>query len=326
MTSRERFLLTMRLGNPDRVPLFEEGIRDSVLHDWREQGLPPGKDIQQMFQFDRREEIDTNLEHGLDLARLSEERSGLDRLREKLESNDPSRLGSNWSNRTDDWSTSEHVLMLRVHEGFFLSMGVEDWDGFSDAIYLLKDKPDFVREALTIQGEFSAKLAERVLQDVQIDAAVFSEPIGGNHGPLISPQMYHEFMHPSFTPVLDVLRRFGVENIIYRTYANSRILIPGIMDLGFNCLWAVERNSQEMDYLELRREFGPRLRLIGGIDRDVLRHDKGGIKRELEDKVPPLLVEGGYIPLADGRIREDVPFENYLFYRRLLEHISRNYK
>ncbi len=326
MTSRERFLLTMRLGNPDRVPLFEEGIRDAVLRDWREQGLPPGKDLDQMFQFDHREEIDTDLDHGLDLARLSEERSGLDRLREKLDSNDPSRLGSNWSNRTGDWSTREHVLMLRVHEGFFLSMGVEDWEGFSDAIYLLKDKPDFVREALTIQGEFSAKLAERVLQDVQIDAALFSEPIGGNHGPLISPQMYQEFMHPSFKPVLDVLRRFGVENIIYRTYANSRILIPGIVDLGFNCLWAVERNSQEMDYLELRREFGPRLRLIGGIDRDVLRLDKGGIKRELEEKVPPLLAEGGYIPLADGRIREDVPFENYLFYRRLLEQISQNYQ
>jgi uroporphyrinogen decarboxylase len=177
---------------------------------------------------------------------------------------------------------------------------------------------------LTIQGEFSARLTERVLQDVQIDAAVFSEPIGGNHGPLISPQMYQEFMHPSFEPVLDVLRKFGVENIIYRTYANTRILIPGIMDLGFNCLWAVERNNQEMDYIELRREFGPRLRLIGGIDRDVLRHDKGGIRRELEEKVPPLLAEGGYIPLADGRIREDVPFENYLFYRRLLEQVVQN--
>ena len=66
MTNRERFLLTMRLGNPDRVPLFEEGIRDAVLRDWREQGLPSGKDLHQMFKFDRREEIETDLEHGLD--------------------------------------------------------------------------------------------------------------------------------------------------------------------------------------------------------------------------------------------------------------------
>ena len=102
MTSLERFLLTMRLGNPDRVPLFEEGIRDAVLRDWREQGLSPGKDLLQMFQFDRREEIETDLEHGFDLVKTSEERSGLDRLRENMDPNDPSRLGSNWSNRAGD--------------------------------------------------------------------------------------------------------------------------------------------------------------------------------------------------------------------------------
>jgi hypothetical protein len=61
--------------------------------------------------------------------------------------------------------------------------------------------------------------------------------------------------------------------------------------------------------------------LIGGIDTDSLRQSKDAIRRELEEKVPPLLAVGGYIPLADGRVREDVPFENYVFYRRLLGEI-----
>jgi hypothetical protein len=64
------------------------------------------------------------------------------------------------------------------------------------------------------------------------------------------------------------------------------------------------------------------LRLIGGIDTDLLRGDKRGIKREIEEKVPPLLADGGYIPLADGRIRADVHFENYRYYRQLLEEIT----
>jgi hypothetical protein len=77
-----------------------------------------------------------------------------------------------------------------------------------------------------------------------------------------------------------------------------------------------------MDYRELRHEFGRDLRLIGGIDLDVLRRDKDAILREVQEKVPPLLAEGGYVPLADGRVREDVPFENYVYYRRLLEQIT----
>jgi hypothetical protein len=77
-----------------------------------------------------------------------------------------------------------------------------------------------------------------------------------------------------------------------------------------------------MDYQSLRREFGRDLRLIGGIDLDALRKDKEAIRQEIEDKVPPLVEEGGYIPLADGRIRADVPFENYIYYRQLLEKVT----
>ncbi|MCP4903087.1 MAG: hypothetical protein GY906_39490, partial [bacterium] len=64
--------------------------------------------------------------------------------------------------------------------------------------------------------------------------------------------------------------------------------------------------------------FGTDLRLIGGIDLDVLRQDRAAIRRELETKVPPLLAEGRYIPLADGRVRADMPFDNYLYYREFL--------
>lgn len=76
-----------------------------------------------------------------------------------------------------------------------------------------------------------------------------------------------------------------------------------------------------MDYRALRKEYGRELRLIGGIDLDILRRDKESIRREIEEKVPPLLADGGYVPLADGRVREDIPFKNYLYYRRLLEDV-----
>jgi hypothetical protein len=76
-----------------------------------------------------------------------------------------------------------------------------------------------------------------------------------------------------------------------------------------------------MDYRDLRMEFGKDLRLIGGIDLDALRKDKDAIRREIEDKVLSLIAEGGYIPLADGRIRKEISFENYVYYRQLLEQV-----
>jgi len=212
--------------------------------------------------------------------------------------------------------------MLRIHRGFFQTMGVRDWSRFREVIYLLADEPAFVREAMAIQGEFAAGLAEKILGQVEVDAVIFSEPIGGNDRPLLSPPMYEEFVLTSYEPVLGIVRRYGVETIILRTYANARLLIPSILKWGFNCLWACEVNLAAMDYRDLRQEFGRDLRLIGGIDLDTLRQGKAAIRREVEEKVPPLVGSGGYIPLADGRVRPDVPFENYVYYRQLLAEVT----
>jgi len=134
--------------------------------------------------------------------------------------------------------------------------------------------------------------------------------------------MYEDFVLTSYEPLLSLLKRHRVETIIFRTFANGRLLIPSILKWGFNCLWACEVNIDAMDYRSLRREFGRDLGLIGGIDLDVLHRDKESIRREIEEKVPSLLADGAYIPLADGRVREDVPFENYAYYRRLLEQVT----
>jgi uroporphyrinogen-III decarboxylase len=155
-----------------------------------------------------------------------------------------------------------------------------------------------------------------------VDAVLFSEPIGGNYGPLISPQMYEDMVLRSYEPVLNVLNKYEVETIVLVTYANARVLVPSMLKWGFNCLWACEVNVDAMDYRDLRREFGRDLRLIGGIDLDALRRDKEAIRREVEEKVPPLVTDGGYVPLADGRVRADVPLENYVYYRKLLEQVT----
>jgi hypothetical protein len=322
MNSRERFRETMRYGRPDRVPYFEEGIRDEVLKAWQKQGLPRDANLSQMFPSDQRDEILVDLEPLPKLKRWPTSRPELEALRRSLNPDDRRRLPSQWPKRVRAWQTRDHVLMLRVHRGFFLSMGVHDWGRFTEVVRLLIDDPAFVREAMAIQAELAAGLAERVLGEVEIDGAVFTEPIGGNDGPLISPRMYEEFVLTSYKPVFDVLSRHGVETIVFRTFANSRMLIPSILKWGFTCLWACEVNIEAMDYRDLRREFGRDLRLIGGIDLDALRRDKETIRREIQEKVPPLVADGGYVPLADGRVREDVRFENYVYYRRLLEKVT----
>jgi hypothetical protein len=114
-----------------------------------------------------------------------------------------------------------------------------------------------------------------------------------------------------------------VETIVFKTYANARLLLPAVLEAGFNCLWAFEVNTRAMDYRALRGEFGLRLALIGGIDLDTVLQGREAVWWEMETRVRPLLAQGRYIPLADGRVRENVTFRCYADYRRLLEAVAR---
>ena len=322
LSGRQRFRETMRYGAPDRVPYFAEGLRDGVVESWHEQGLPPDADVADLYAFDRRERVPVDLApRGAESVRPTSRRE-LAELRRCLDPDDPDRLPNDWPRRVAAWRAREHVLELPIHHGFFLTMGVGDWRSFEEAVFLLADAPGLVRETLTLHAALAARLADRILADVEVDFASFSEPIAGGDGPLLSPQTYEQVVLASYRPILDVLRRRGVETIVLVTYANARPLLPPAVRAGFNCLWACEAGGEAMDYLSVRREFGRDLRLIGGIDLDVLLADEAAIRSEIERKVPPLLAEGGYIPLADGRVRANVPYENYRHYRRMLEQVT----
>ncbi len=322
MNSRERFCRTVRYEIPDRVPLFEEGIRAEVIQTWHGQGLAPHAHLPEIFSYDRYERIEPELKPRPRQAAWPSSMRDLESYRRLLNPEDPDRLGEDWPSCVARWRRRDYPLLLSVTDGLFLSLGVDGWRTFSEAVARLACEPHWSLATMRIHGEFSAGLTERILKDVEIDAAVFVEPICDNHGPLVSPQMYEEYALKAYQPVLEVLRRHGVGTIIFMTWANARLLLQRVVKYGFNCLWAYERNAKAMDYLDLRREFGRDLRLIGGIDLDRIREGGDALRREVLENAPPLLADGGYIPLADGRVREDVPYSNYLRYRRLLEEVS----
>jgi hypothetical protein len=320
MNSRQRFLETMGGGRPDHPPLFPEGIREEVLQAWKAQGLPAGARLEDRFHYDDFDELDPDIYPRPGIADWSDRKGALRRLRRRLDPDDPRRLPEDWAVKAREWKDRPHALFLRIHQGLFLSLGVEGWRGFAEAIPLLADEPGFVSEVLAIQAGFASRLAENILREVEVDAVVFSEPIAGNHGPLVSPRMYRELVVPSLDPIFEVLERYRVAVRVWRSYANPGALIPVAAGARFNALWACEAPPEAVDYHHLRGELGLGIGLIGGIDTDILYGEQSDIRRAVE-AVLPLVETGRFLPLADGRVREDVPYRNYVFYRSVLEEL-----
>jgi hypothetical protein len=317
MNQRQRFYESLNYGSPDRIPYFEEGIREDTLAAWGAQGHLSNADLRDQFPADGREEIRLTVDPLPEFQEWPADFKDLDNLRQRLDATDLSRISKTWPAEVDRLNARDHVLMIRPHEGLYLSLGVENGATFTRLMYQLADTPDFVREFMRIQGEFAAALTEQVLQEVEVDALVFSEPIGDNNGSLISPQMYEDLVLPSYQPLLDLAPRYGIKTIICRTYASMKVLIPSLLKWGIDCLWACEVEQGVMNYPALRQEFGQDLKLIGGIDLDALRDGKAAIRQAIAE-IAPVVADGAFIPLADGRVRSDVPYENYVYYRELL--------
>ena len=89
------------------------------------------------------------------------------------------------------------------------------------------------------------------------------------------------------------------------------------IEIGIDAHWPLEA-AAGMDPINVRRKYGERLALYGGIDKRELSKDKEAIRREVHRKIQPMLdLGGGYVPTVDHTIPPDVPLGNFLYYLEL---------
>ena len=79
-----------------------------------------------------------------------------------------------------------------------------------------------------------------------------------------------------------------------------------------------------MEVVEVRKNF-PRLQILGGIDKRAVAAGKEAIDAELEARLPFMLPRGGYIPYVDHLVPSDVPWKNFVYYRRQVEAMAKQY-
>ena len=73
-----------------------------------------------------------------------------------------------------------------------------------------------------------------------------------------------------------------------------------------------------VDVVELGKKY-PDILISGGIDKRIIAEGGDAIKRHLEYIMPAMRQRGGYIPTCDHGVPEEVSFENYLLFRKLLK-------
>jgi len=314
--ARDRFLKAMNYEVCDRPPLWEEGIVDETWEAWRPQGLESPESFRQRYPFDRHETVDPDLFPKPEFQHRDQ--NGFAELRGRYVPDIAERLPEGWPSQAEPWACREHPLGVTVSRGLLLSCGIRNWNGLTTVLEALYDSPREIDATMECVVDMALSLLGEVRDKTTVDFAVFNEPIASFHGPVVSPEHYRRFCFGPYTRLLDILRARGVGLVVVRTWGNALPLISLWVELGFSALWNDHCNAGGVAYTALRRRFGKELCLIGGIDSRALYADRAAIDRTVENTVPALLESGGYLPMLDDRVRKEVPYENYRYYRERL--------
>lgn len=99
-----------------------------------------------------------------------------------------------------------------------------------------------------------------------VDALVFADDWGGQHGPLIAPALWRELFKPLYRDYVELAHRHGKYAFMHSD-GHIAAILPDLVEIGLDAL-----NAQifTMDVEALGREFAGRLTFWGEVDRQHL--------------------------------------------------------
>ncbi len=177
------------------------------------------------------------------------------------------------------------------------------------------EQPELVHDMLATMADTARCMLERVSDALPVDVLSVHEDLAGKSGPLVGPAQIREFIHPYYHSAWDLLSSRGAQFFHQDSDGNINAVIPAFMDAGINCMLPMEP-AAGMDIVQVRQQYGSRLKLMGGIDKHVLRQTPDDIRRELEYKLQPLMRQGGVVFSCDHRIPNGTSIQNYRYYIR----------
>jgi uroporphyrinogen decarboxylase len=235
---------------------------------------------------------------------------------------DPDALGrypeeGEWRGLVRRWRDRDEVIT--IDGGSFYGF-LRDWIGVEGLSVMFYDDPGLVHEMVDYLAGFYTEILHRALHEVDVDMAMFWEDMCYKTGPLISPAMFREFILPGYKRVTALLVEHGVELSWVDCDGNIEALIPLWIEGGVRGFYPLEV-AANMDAGRLRQEYGQEIVMWGNVDKRALARGPAAIDAEMA-RLAPVAASGGFIPLVDHGVPDDVPYVHYLYYLGQRERIT----
>jgi len=268
-----------------------------------------GEGVKQKVFKDGSSTIPHYIEFGLKNRRDWEEK-----FKPRLDANLPARYPKNrvnWQEMKGQLNDPAHDKPIGISIGSLFGR-LRNFAGFEGISLLCYDDPKLVQEMISHMATLVVTVVSHVARQVKVDFGHGWEDMCFGHGPIISIKMVREWLTPNYARISEALRSNGCDIIFTDCDGNIMDMIDPWLEGGMNAVFPVEVAGGS-DPVAIRKKYGERVGIIGGVNKRALIAGKDTIRAEMK-RIKPYVLEGGWIPHVDHRCPPDVTFEDYLYY------------
>ncbi|HHW47533.1 MAG TPA: hypothetical protein GXX14_02820 [Clostridiaceae bacterium] len=202
----------------------------------------------------------------------------------------------------------EYSVRMNI-EGFFWTP--RELMGIEPHLFAFYDQPELIHDINTFILEIYLDKLIKIMDIIPADVLYIMEDLSGKNGPMLSPELFDEFVGSYYKKLIPVLKSKGVRHVFVDTDGDFKKLIPNFIEAGVDGFLPMDVNAG-MDIVAVRKEF-PNLKFIGGFNKLCIAEGKEAIDREFE-RILPVIRQGGYIPGCDHQVAPSTSLENYRYY------------
>ena len=348
MNSWERFKRMYDHREADRIPIIDDPWA-GTLRRWQREGMPAGVDWCDYFDIDKIGVINLDLSPrypevtleetdryairtspwGVTMKHFKEEDSTPEFLDYKVTTPEAWEEAKKRMTLSDDripWDYLKENYDRWRAEGRWIR-GVF-WFGFDvthswmmgteNVLVAMIEEPEFVQDIFETYLSHTIALYDRLWDaGYRFDEMFWYDDMGYKGTTFFSPKMYRELLQPYHTRAVKWAHDHGVYAQLH-SCGDIMTLLPDIVATGVDALNPLEVKAG-MDVFEIKRKYGDRLTLHGGINA-VKWSDADAILAEIDEKVPVLKQNGGFIFSSDHSIPNSVSLDNM---KRIVAEVKR---
>jgi len=186
--------------------------------------------------------------------------------------------------------------------------------GIEPHLYAFYDQPELMHRINQDVARYHLRIIEAICTFCTPDFMTFAEDMSYNHGPMISKELFDEFMAPYYAQVIPALKAHGIIPMI-DSDGGIEPLIPWFEGVGLEGILPLERMAG-VDVNRIHANH-PQWKMIGGFDKTVMHLGEAAIRAEFE-RLLPTMSSGYFIPSVDHQTPPAVSIADYRLYLRLL--------